>query len=492
MPTPELGEEVRLLFEHRYSTSSKSSIAAALVHWDAVRSRYLWSPIIQTGDPTRGAKLSVFVLFLMGHPALYPSSTISNYVWALCAHMQLNLQADPRVNVIGWSFFMMSVNVLCYMPTEPRRRVPTQLIRDSLAAVDHTDFAQVQMAVLVLFLFFTFQRSELPCPKTYNGLDRLKHLFVKHMQPFEGGFRWAVGTTKADPRAERLSGDAGPGREWIVVGEVDDEFFDLRVWLGRFYSMLPSGPRDPDSPFFVAHDKVRPLIYSVALTDFRLFLSNGGCEDATIYGLHGIRSEAFITCSGAVGEEAAVIQGGWSTATSASRYDRLTMSVARTMASKMVDFHFSTSPPPPPADSDFLTETAPGEAQTEEALRSDGGPGVVAARAAARQSRTSPAASSTRRRQHAPLPPGWRRVERAPTSSRPAGYAIFEGPDGERARSAAAARRLHVSRSSRHVQVAVAPAPAMPPGATSFPDNLEDHVVYHERASSRPPPRHRS
>ena len=33
---------------------------------------------------------------------------------------------------------------------------------------------QVQIALLVLFLYFTFQRSELPCPKTYGGMDPLK------------------------------------------------------------------------------------------------------------------------------------------------------------------------------------------------------------------------------------------------------------------------------------------------------------------------------
>ena len=56
-------------------------------------------------------------------------------------------------------------------------------------------------------------------------------------------------TTKADPRAERLSADAGPGREWIVVGEVKDPLFDIRVWRQHFYSFFPEGPRNPNSPF---------------------------------------------------------------------------------------------------------------------------------------------------------------------------------------------------------------------------------------------------
>ena len=208
-------------------------------------------------------------------------------------------------------------------PVDEIPPAPTPTV--AVATVNTTDFVQVQTALLILFLYFTFQRSELPCPKTYGGLDPFKHLYVKHMQPYQGGTRWAVGTTKADPRAERLSGDAGAGREWIVVGEVNDDLFDMRTWLALFCGMLPPGPRDPDSPYFLARDKVRPLTYSVALGDFRQFLTNGGCPNPLDYGLHGVRSEAFVTCSGAVSDEAAVIQGGWSSVTSASRYDRLTL-----------------------------------------------------------------------------------------------------------------------------------------------------------------------
>ena len=473
MPTPEHEEEVRQLFELRFSVSSKSSIAAALVHWQAVCQLYLWGPIIKTGDAHRGAKLCVFVFYLMAHSAMYPSSTISNYVWALCAHMQLHLQADPRVNVIGWPFFMTSVTVLCFVPSEPRRRVPTSLIRDALLAVDRTDFVQVQTALLVLFLYFTFQRSELPCPKTYDGMDPLKHLYVKHMQPDGGGSRWAVGTTKADPRAERLSGDAGPGREWIVVGEVNDDLFDMRIWLSLFYGMLPPGPRSPDSPFFVARDKVRPLLYSVALPDFRAFLTNGGCSDASLYGLHGIRSEAFVTCSGAVDEETAAIHGGWASVTTASRYDRVTMPVAKSIASKMVAYHLSA----PDVSGGPLPEVS----------RSLGDVGVVANRAAARAAGN--VRPTSRVHQPSTLPAGWQRIWH-PTAGRRAGYSTFEGPNGVTAKSIkearALARRGPAQPPARAAPVAVAPGPSV-----VFPDDLAEHVVFEDRPSTRPPPRTR-
>ena len=482
MPTPELAAEVQHLFDLRYSASSKSSIAAALVHWNVIRPRYLWSDIIRTGDTTRGAKLCVFVLHLIEHPSMYSSSTISNYVWALCAHMQLHLQADPRVNVIGWSFFMTSVTVLCYMPGEPRKRVPTSLIRAALHAVDRTDFVQVQTALLVLFLYFTFQRSELPCPKTYDGLDPLKHLFVKHMEPHDGGTRWAVGTTKADPRAERLSSDAGPGREWIVVGEVDDELFDMRVWLSLFYTMLPTGPRLPDSPFFVSRDKKRPLLYSQALPDFRMFLRNGGCDDPQSFGLHGIRSEAFVTCSGAVSEEAAVIQGGWSTITTASRYDRLTLPVAKSIASKMVSFHLVSQDPDSEADP---------EATSPEALRSAGDSGIVAARRAAHAAGGGRPSGTARAHQPTSLPSGWTRVWH-PTSGRRAGYATFEGPHGATARSLREAIRLSSSNVAPRATAPAVPPRSAQPAESATPDFLEDLMVFNDRPSSRPPPSNRS
>ena len=61
----------------------------------------------------------------MAHKPFYPASTIGNYVWALCAFMEQELQADPRENVIGWSFFMTAVKVLTFVPYEPRTRLPT-------------------------------------------------------------------------------------------------------------------------------------------------------------------------------------------------------------------------------------------------------------------------------------------------------------------------------------------------------------------------------
>jgi len=494
IPTQAHADEVKAIMAARFSASSVSSITAARQHWERVYEKWGWQNEIETGDPHRGAKLVCFVLALMAYErepnVFYPSSTIGNYVWALCAYMQQLLHADPRTNVVGWRFFMASVVVMCYVPYEPRRRVPTAAIRSALAAVDVTRFDMVQMAVYVLFLYFTFQRSEFPSPKTYDGLDFAKHLLVKHMEPHEGGFRWAVGSTKADPRAERLSADAGAGREWIIVGEVDDPLFDIRVWLQHFYSFFPEGPRDPDSPFFVCTaDLKRPLIYRNALADFRQFLT-GHIDDPSTVGLHGIRSEGFVVCSNAVGEEAAVMQGGWRGLVSASRYDRLTHAVQMSMAKDMVAW---CNPSP-----DGAAPSGPSGSSG-----SVGNLGIVAKRAAAKISRSSGGSSRSRNAAttaasvptsgpKAALPPGWRRVWHA-TPGKRGGYASFVGPNGRHARSIAHAQALAAppavpARPASRTAGAVPRVQASSSSSRITVGNLVDHVTEFDRPPTRRAP----
>ena len=515
IPTPGHAEEVRLVVAERYSESSKSSISSALVIWDQVVRTWGWERIIRTGDPIRGGKLATFVLALMAHTPFFPSSTISNYVWALCAFMQQELHMDPRFNVVGWSFFMAAVKVLTYVPYEPRTRLPTSAIRSALSAVDTSDFVAVQTALLVLFLYFTFQRSEFPCPKTYGGLDSRKHCLVRHMEPWQRGTRWAVGTTKADPRAERLSGDAGPGREWIIIGEVNDELFDMRYWLQFFCGFFPPGPRDPESAFFLAADRKRPLIYQSALSDLRVFLQ-GHVDDPSAYGLHSVRSEGYMTCAGAVSHEAAVIQGGWKNLRSASRYDRLTLPVANSMASKMVSFH-STSSSAGSHSAEFRDDSSLSSddsvdpyilpPSSSSGLSSGRGLGIAAARATTRVSGASGSSSvhpkAARRPAPKPLPvgssgsshptppsaessvssssaagdlpAGWSRRRRKGTGGK--FYSIFCGPDGVQARSAAQAWARVAELTSAH--------------SSSHPvavDNLVDHTTFHDRPSGRRPP----
>ena len=303
-----------------------------------------------------------------------------------------------------------------------------------------------------------------------------------------------MGTTKADPRAERLSADAGPGREWVDVGEVDDELFDLRVWMALLFSFYPAGPRDPDSPFFCCTgDKVRPWLYRDALASFRRFMT-GHVDDPSAIGLHGIRSEAFVTCSMAVGEEAAVIQGGWRGMVTASRYDRLSPEIVGTMAARMVQFHDPSATEP--AEGTGVDIDADGRPSGADGL------GIAARRAAARRRSPAPgpaaapvaavprSSANPSTYQPAHLPAGWRRVWH-PTEGRSKGYADFVGPDGRRARSIMEAIRLasgatpapRARRGSTDTSASVAVAPSV-----ISVDNLVDHVTFYDRPPARRAP----
>ena len=387
------------LLDERYSASSDRTIEAAVAHWDTCRNMWGWPQVIPTGDRERGGMLATFVVFLMGltvtrgptQGKFYPGSTIFSYVWGLCAFMIQSRQLDPRIGVINWEFFASAVRVVCHVPSEPRKRVPFAVLVAALQAVDLTNFAMVQMAVFAILLFFTFQRAEFPCATSLHDTDSSKICRVRDMEPYHGGTRWAIGATKADQRAERVSGNAGPGREWVIIGEVEG-ICDLRVWLARLFAFYPHGPRDPDSSFFRAHDKVGPLTYNQALKDFRKFLSPV-VPDPSIYGIHGLRVEGYFTCVRAVSEMAAIVQGGWQPE-SHDRYDRLPVGEQFLIAPKMLNF-YSKDPLVVPAG----------------ILGSRGDLGPIAARAAAvgsSRASTKPLANATLRI----LPEGWSRVAR--------------------------------------------------------------------------------
>ena len=220
-------------------------------------------------------------------------------------------------------------------------------------------------------------------------------------------------------------------------------------------------------------DLTRPYIYREALPDFRTFIT-GHVDDPSLYGLHANRSEGFVVCSNSVGEEAAVIQGGWRGLVTASRYDRLTNEVTSTMAQKMVDY---TNPSP---QSQGEVASSSGDPSSSGTL------GIVARRAAARTLGASerrpaaraaaPAAASvptpSRRRSQASLPAGWRRFWHS-TSAR-GGYAYFVGPCGRRARSIAQA-------------VAMAAEPGRSASVITV-ENLVDHVTEFDRPPARRPP----
>ena len=64
---------------------------------------------------------------------------------------------------------MQAVDVVAWVAREPRKPVPLSVIQASLERVDLSSFVEVQAALLIVMLFFTFARSESPCPKSFSG-----------------------------------------------------------------------------------------------------------------------------------------------------------------------------------------------------------------------------------------------------------------------------------------------------------------------------------
>merc|ERR1712185_862977 len=96
--------------------------------------------------------------------------------------MKLQHQADPVFGIMNWHDFMTGVRVLTHVPHEPRRAIPTTLMLRMAANVDLDSFQAVQFQFFSLVLYYTFSRSECPCPKTFTGRDAWddsKHWMVR-------------------------------------------------------------------------------------------------------------------------------------------------------------------------------------------------------------------------------------------------------------------------------------------------------------------------
>ena len=268
------------------------------------------------------------------------ASSISNYVWGLRAWTKYQRQLDPVLGVAEWDDLMQSMHVVAWVQHEPRRMVPLQLVRDSLRRVDVNSFVEVQAAVLMLLLLFTFARSETPCPKSHSGegaLDPTKHLLVKDLEvrQHQGKAFVAVRlkSIKQDARMERP--EAAGNEDWICVGNVDGEF-SILTWLSRLFA-LHGAARDGEGPFFVDGDRVRALTYSRAMVHVRaLWAKASSVETAKKYGLHSLRVAGYNAGKrGAGGVTLAVAQGGWQSSAH-ERYERFNMKDVLNLPSDIV------------------------------------------------------------------------------------------------------------------------------------------------------------
>ena len=201
----------------------------------------------------------------------------------------------------------------------------------SLRTVDERVLWEVQAAVLMIVLLFTFCRSETPCPKSHTGAEaffRTKHLQVcdVEVRAVQGVPCLAVRlkAIKQDPRVERA--EAAGNEDWVLVGDVQSEpVFSVLRWV-RILFGLHGGPRAREGPFFVSRDGTRALLYGAAMEQCRaLWARVVGVEEAHTYGLHSLRVAGYdASRRTAVGEELAVAHGGWHN-TAHTRYARFSM-----------------------------------------------------------------------------------------------------------------------------------------------------------------------
>ena len=339
-----------VLMDNRLSTSSMRTVNRAVTLWNEVRTLFNWEELVLTGDPERGGKLASFVIYMVdNHPELVYDS-INSYVWGFRWYVKLQHQADPIIGVINWHDFMQSVKVVTWVPHEPRREVPLELLRRMIQAADINVFWEVQTVFICLVLLFSFSRSECPCPKTHTGEGSFNRLIHWQMRDFiirmvdNCGHVLVVRMKgyKQDPRIERPEArgeDPQPGQsrtggnDLVHIGDVpDDPDFSVFRWLRLLLSFYPAG-RDPSVPMFLGREMMRPLLYSGALSDFRRLL--GRVTNDIAYGLHGLRVKGYNLAVAGAGGELAKAHGGWKSG-ACHRYQRFAAAEVGGLAAAMM------------------------------------------------------------------------------------------------------------------------------------------------------------
>ena len=322
------------IMDNRLSVSSMNTVNTAWAKWLLVADHYGWESVIGTDDETRAGKMVTFVLHMLEDTDLVADS-ISTYVWGLRWAMKLRHQADPVMGVMMWHDFMVGIRVIAHVPGEPRRALPTELIKQIGETIDLNEFWEVQFFFFILVLLFTFSRSECPCPHAFTGprsWDDNKHWMVRDVMIRMVQGVWVLcvrfKAIKQDPRIERPTarGDGSDraaaregGSDWSYVGDCPGSILSPFLWYRRLMAFY-TGPRDSTSPFFMAKDRVRPYTYPAAMSDLKTLVRRVQPDDDH-YGIHGARVEGYNKAKLVAGEELAVAHGGWKPGSN-SKYDR--------------------------------------------------------------------------------------------------------------------------------------------------------------------------
>ena len=118
--------------------------------------------------------MAAWILSMVDDTALVFAS-IAVYVWGMRTMHTLHHLSDPAMGVEFFRELMRAISVLTSVPGTPRKRIEHDVIEALLLDIygNHwDDRVEVQFGLVVLILYFTFSRTECPCPKTFTGQDR--------------------------------------------------------------------------------------------------------------------------------------------------------------------------------------------------------------------------------------------------------------------------------------------------------------------------------
>jgi hypothetical protein len=324
---PEYHERLDEVLDNRLALSSRDKMMTGVARWSAHCQVYGWDPLMPSGFEERGGRMASWVLSMVDD-TLLTAGSIGTYLWGMRAWHVLQHQDDPAFGVHNWRALMQSVAVLTATPSEPRVELPYEIFLAMLAALDFDCFADVNFGLMLLVLFFTFSRSECPCPKSWTGrhcFDAASHWQVRDFKlvrhPSGHWVLWVrFKAIKQDPRIERPSASASVewlpfepsadsyGRDWVPIGDVADEpLLSISRWYMRYCQLL-AREREPDEPMFLSRDKARCYTYSCLTSDFVRHRNGAGGSKGTV---HGVRVLGYNRSRRGNGLELTVVHGGW-------------------------------------------------------------------------------------------------------------------------------------------------------------------------------------
>ena len=429
---------VEEMLDNRLSDSTWRTVEGGLRKWRTVALEHGWPTIIATDDVDRGPKLVTFVCTLLQDTNLVWGS-IESYLWGVRTWMMLQHQADPLMGVLGWQPFAKAAKILSWVPSEPRKRVPIEVVRRIILDCNHESFEEVQLNFLILTNLFTFSRTECPCPKSYSGRSSYNKEEHWNVRDFVAGL-CKVGSTlmgmwvrfrkiKQDPRVER--DEARGDGDWAFIGDTPGSEMSILFWYRKLMRLM--GHRaDKTGPFFLDPDQKRPLLYRKALAQFYARQRRVGVQEEDLAGLHGLRVAGYNGVEHKLGEDVAIAHGLWKGGKkSASRYARFDMQTIAQIPRAIIglsdneddDEESEEDESPWPMERSTRTPT---KQMSRHLVLQENSPD-------AEQPRLQESAEPSELQDSNLLPPGWVTVRRETANGRK--YYAYEGPSGQKATS---------------------------------------------------------